>query len=126
MPKLLSETMSWNEIVEHTTNQLGKIHPKLPRQNFTKWFSIKEYVGRPFDPNLVFQCYDAHCRALKDYDNFWAICGNEGSGKSLLARNIAYMIDPNFTIDKIVFTLEEYMNLLEKMLENGERWLHCY
>jgi|25BtaG_2_1085352.scaffolds.fasta_scaffold08660_2 energy-coupling factor transporter ATP-binding protein EcfA2 len=117
----LTDSMPWNEVVEHITNRLMAYNPKLPRKDFIKWYGEKQDVGFPFDPHMVYQCYKAHRRAKKDYDNFWAFCGQEGSGKSTIARNAAYMIDPNFSEDKIVFTLDEYMNLLRGMLERGEK-----
>jgi len=40
--------------------------------------------------------------------------GDPGSGKSYAAISIACMIDPNFSIEKVVFTPEDFLNALDK------------
>jgi len=46
----------------------------------------------------------------KDKDKVIVIDGREGSGKSALAQQLAIHLDPNFNIDKLCFTAEEFMN----------------
>jgi ABC-type dipeptide/oligopeptide/nickel transport system ATPase component len=40
------------------------------------------------------------------------ICGATGSGKSYSALRLAELIDPEFTIDNLVFSVEDFMSLL--------------
>lgn len=117
----LSDRYSWPELCKYTSDRLNSRIVKFPYDAFYKWMFSKQSVGYPFDPTLIFQCYKAYRRSLNDYDNFIAVCGYEGTGKSTLARNMAYFLDPNFDTSKIVFTLDEYLNLLEDMLNEGKK-----
>lgn len=47
-----------------------------------------------------------------DADFVIVLDGEEGSGKSVLAQQLASVLDPNFNIDKIAFNAEEFMNLV--------------
>lgn len=49
----------------------------------------------------------------KDKDKVIAIDGREGSGKSVLAQQLALHLDPTFNIDKIAFTGEQFMELIK-------------
>lgn len=49
----------------------------------------------------------------KDKDKVIVIDGREGSGKSALAQQLASNLDPEFNIDKITFTAEEFMNAVK-------------
>jgi len=40
------------------------------------------------------------------------VCGETGGGKSYSALTIAEVIDPEFSIDRVVFSAEEFMALL--------------
>lgn len=54
-------------------------------------------------------------RLLKHNKNFMCvICGETGSGKSYSALKLAEMIDPNFNINHVVFSGQEFMELLNK------------
>lgn len=48
----------------------------------------------------------------KDEDYFWAIDGNEGSGKSVLAMQLAKYLDPTFCLDRIVFDGEQFQDAI--------------
>jgi len=47
-----------------------------------------------------------------DADFVIVIDGEEGSGKSVLAQQLASVLDPNFNIDKICFNAEEFMKAI--------------
>ncbi len=49
----------------------------------------------------------------KDNDKFFVVDGREGSGKSVLAQQLASNIDPDFNIDKIAFNAEEFNKLVK-------------
>lgn len=49
----------------------------------------------------------------KDRDYFMVIDGEEGSGKSVLAQQLAKMLDDDFNIDKIVFTAEDFTKIIK-------------
>ncbi len=49
----------------------------------------------------------------KDRDFVMVIDGEEGSGKSVLAQQIATYFDPKFTIDNIVFTSDEFLKIIK-------------
>ncbi len=43
-----------------------------------------------------------------DQDRVYVIAGRERSGKSTLAQQLAYVLDPNFSLDNIVFTPNQF------------------
>lgn len=49
----------------------------------------------------------------KDRDFVAVIDGEEGSGKSVLAMQLAAYLDPDFSLDKIVFTSDEFLKLIK-------------
>jgi len=60
-------------------------------------------------------------RLLKSNKNWLCcVCGGTGSGKSYGAIKLASLIDPNFSIDNVVFNSEDFMTLLNSgRLERG-------
>jgi len=49
----------------------------------------------------------------KDFDFVTIIDGREGSGKSVLAQQFASYLDPNFSVENIVFTSEEFIKKIK-------------
>lgn len=49
----------------------------------------------------------------KDFDFVTIVDGREGSGKSVLAQQIASYLDPNFNLDNIVFTSEDFIKKIK-------------
>ena len=64
--------------------------------------------------------FDRSEKAVKEaeQDRLFIITGQEGSGKSLLARQFAYYLDKNFSLDDVCFTAEE----VEKRIRQKERY----
>lgn len=50
----------------------------------------------------------------KDYDAFLCISGREGFGKSTLAMQCAKYLDNTFSVDRVVFTAEQFKDAVEK------------
>ncbi len=48
----------------------------------------------------------------KDEDYFFAVDGEEGSGKSVFAMQIACYLDPTFCLERVVFTPEAFQNAI--------------
>jgi len=61
-------------------------------------------------------------RLLKNNKNWLCvICGGTGSGKSYSALRLASLIDPDFSIEKVVFTGEAFLKLINsKQLKAGD------
>ncbi len=49
----------------------------------------------------------------KDRDWVAVVDGEEGVGKSVLAQQIAFYLDPNFNLDKIVFNADEFVRIIK-------------
>ncbi len=49
----------------------------------------------------------------KDRDWVCVVDGEEGVGKSVLAQQMAKYLDPNFTIDNIVFNSDEFLKIIK-------------
>lgn len=45
---------------------------------------------------------------MKDEDYFFVVDGEEGGGKSVLAMQLAFLVDPTFTLSRVVFTPEDF------------------
>jgi len=54
----------------------------------------------------------------KDWDMLFVLDGIEGGGKSVLAQQMAKFLDPNFNLDKIVFT----PNNFEKVVKEANKY----
>jgi len=62
-----------------------------------------------------------------DQDRVYVISGREGSGKSKLARQLAYLIDPTINLDRIIFSSDEFKKAIYKA-ERGQAiiWDECF
>lgn len=49
----------------------------------------------------------------KDYDGFIVIDGQEGFGKTTLAMQTALYLDPTFNLDRVVFTMDDFIEAAE-------------
>jgi len=47
-----------------------------------------------------------------DQDRIYVVTGREGLGKSTLAMQLAYVVDPNFNLDNVVFTAKQFEDRL--------------
>ncbi len=63
------------------------------------------YVAPKIESKLL---KNENIKRESDQDRIYIITGSEGSGKSLLARQLACRIDPNFSIEDICFTSDEF------------------
>ena len=59
--------------------------------------------------------FQKSARIIKEenQDRVFTITGREGSGKSLLAMQFAWIIDNSFNLDDIAFTSEQFSNLIK-------------
>ncbi len=59
-------------------------------------------------------------RRIRENRNFIAIfTGDTGSGKSWAAIRLAELIDPSFNADRIVFTVQDFMHLINSPMTKG-------
>jgi hypothetical protein len=49
----------------------------------------------------------------RNYDSFILVVGREGYGKSTIAMQMALYLDPTFTVDRVVFTAEQFMDAVK-------------
>lgn len=61
-------------------------------------------------------------RVNKHNQNYMAlVCGPTGSGKSYAALRLCELLDPKFSLEKVIFSSDEFLDLLnERDLEKGE------
>jgi len=55
----------------------------------------------------------------KDRDYVMVIDGEEGSGKSVLAMQVAKHLDPKFNLDKVVFTSDQFIKAIKTCKPNS-------
>jgi hypothetical protein len=74
-----------------------------------------EFTREPYcDPIIRIELLKVRERVLnKDRDFVAAYDGEEGVGKSVLAQQHALILDPNFTIDNIVFTSDAFIKKIK-------------
>jgi len=103
----LVDNYTWEEVVENVTNQISRKNPNFDRKKFIEWYKTKEYVGKPFDPTLIYFAWKGYKKLKDDKDNITVICGLEGEGKSTLGINYCSLISPNFNFDSTCYDNEE-------------------
>lgn len=64
--------------------------------------------------NLKFMLNWLKDGVAKNWDGLIIIDGVEGGGKSTLARQVAFYLNPDFTLDNIVFTTKQFDEQVEK------------
>ena len=108
----MTSKTSWDEVVNHVADQIEARIRGFNRNDFVKWYSTKEYVGKPFDWYLIYTAYKIQKRLRNDYDNLVLITGLEGSGKSTLGINFSSLIDEKFNEDNVGIDEVKAFNLL--------------
>lgn len=66
------------------------------------------------DGYLASNLETAHKAVQKDFDMIFVIDGYEGSGKSVLAQQLAYFCNTHLTIDHITFNPEDFKTAVQK------------
>lgn len=61
-------------------------------------------------PDITAWLAAQHVRIDDDYDNIHLVTGEEGFGKSLWMRKVARKLDPTFTLDRIHFEQDDYLD----------------
>jgi len=112
--KTLTKEFTWEEVIEKVTTQISRRKHNFNRNKFIEWYKNKEYVGKPFDPTLIYFSWKGYKRLNNDRDNITVICGLEGEGKSTLGINYCSLISPTFTFDSTCFDSEEFKRNLRE------------
>lgn len=79
-------------------------------------------LSKRSDPDHIYvhkdvkkQLNNAKIKVLKkDWDRVYLIDGNEGSGKSVLALQLAKYLDPTFNIDRVTFNGEDFSKAIDE------------
>lgn len=111
----LTQKFKWEEVVDMVANQIESRNPNFKRKEFVEWYKTKEYVGKPFDPTLIYMAWKSYKRLIDDKDNVTVICGLEGDGKTTLGINLCSLISPNFNFNNTCFTNEELIRNMQSM-----------
>jgi len=91
-------------------NQVKEVSMKTPlKENSNE--VLPYYMADP-----IFQQFQKAKRMIleSDQDRIYVVTGREGLGKSKLARQLAYSIDPTISLDRIVFTSEDFKSAIKK------------
>lgn len=87
---------------------------------------ITDVKGQPLKCALYMDGYlksnldITHELIMNDFDNIGLIVGYEGTGKSMLALQIAYYLDATFSIKDICFTDKQIIERIEELEKKGE------
>lgn len=55
----------------------------------------------------------------EDYDHIWAVCGDEGVGKSTFGWKVCAGIDPQFSLADVAFSVDDLFARLDIIAESG-------
>lgn len=72
-----------------------------------------------YDPRIIPALEDIKRQPQMENDSVILITGRPGVGKSKLAQDIAYYLDPTFNIDRIVFNVDDLIEEATKKLPRG-------
>jgi hypothetical protein len=115
MEEPINKQAEWEKTVNLVIEQAKRLDPTLNDKDFREWFSSKQYVGKPFDSNLIMIHYRLYKnRLLKNKDSIVVVCGYEGEGKSTLAINSCSLIDSSFTEKETCFKTKRFFQILKK------------
>lgn len=71
-------------------------------------------MGYFIDDNLYYNLKSSVIPSVKNkFDSIFCISGMEGTGKSTFAFTLAHFIDPTFNLDRVVFSPEELMKVID-------------
>ena len=107
----LIKQMSWTEIVQKIMNDT-----KSTNERFKKWLVSKEVLGNYFFSSYAWKrMYNINKELNEmDADHFIVVSGGEGTGKSTLSIQLASVIDPTFCVDRICFTMLDFIQGVRK------------
>jgi len=110
MAKQLIDKFTWEEITEQIILKCNYDKPK-----FKNWLLTKEGLGGYYFSALLWlRAYHIQDKINnEDLDHFIVVTGKEGSGKSTLAIQLACVIDPNFKLNRICFTMMDFLKQIE-------------
>ena len=78
-----------------------------------------EFPGYYIAPKIKATLDKAKNHVIKyDWDRVYIIDGTEGSGKSLLALQLAYYFDPTLNLDRVAFTGDEFTEAIRTAKKN--------
>lgn len=124
MTKRLSDTMSWEEITDKIIADTDSKRVK----GFRDWLLTKKnYGGSFFNSNTYLLCYKIMSKInpislkYKNDDHVLVITGLEGSGKSTLAIQIACIVDPLFTRQRIPKNRYHFYELVKVKGEHSRK-----
>ncbi len=113
----LDELYTWEELYERFAKRFPK---KSKKHGFKKWFMDNKADGKLFDDVMIARCFTIYLDMLKlDKDHFLLVTGGEGLGKSTLAIQLGSWIDPNFVLENLCFSPEEYIKRLKTIKKGG-------
>lgn len=77
--------------------------------------AVENTVGKQFymDGHLSEQLDSIKKKVLKDDDRVFVVDGGEGSGKSVFTMQLAAKVDPNFCLERVAFTPEEFIKIVK-------------
>ncbi len=92
----IKEKLSRNETIDYS-----RLDPLVPHQRGQLYNDIKNLTTRAWIQYVM--------ERIQTNQNFFGVfLGPVGSGKSYAALRLAEILDPNFTIDNVCFTVEEF------------------
>jgi len=107
----LIKKMSWDEIVLKILNDTRSNSLK-----FKGWLNSKEVLGNYFFSSYAWKRVYNISKELNemDADHFIVVAGGEGTGKSTLSIQLASVIDPSFCVERICFSMLDFIKGVRK------------
>lgn len=120
----MKKPLSEKQILKILSDNLEQ-YKNLDYNGFRDWLYLIRERGVPkyWDSLTYYRVYRIYKNLQNNYDEVTVITGYEGSGKSVLASQIATVVTPSFTKDRIAYDPSDLPRAF-KNLEKGETvWL---
>lgn len=76
------------------------------------------------DPYLYIWAYNIRTKRLaRDYDQITLIVGKEGTGKSTLAAKLAVLVDPEFNMDRVCYSENDFLRAAKVAKKGDTIWI---
>lgn len=108
----MKEEMSWEDrteqIYKEFSSTIGDYH------KFKKWMIERKHIGYNLDRYMITKLYKVYQKINNTNDDYFMVaCGSEGLGKSTFLMHVCAMVDSEFSMKRVCFTMSDFIKQVE-------------